>query len=235
MTDVPEVAARWKQICARVAQAEARVGRRPGSVQIIAVSKTQPAEAIEAAIAAGASDIGENYVQDAVAKARQIKVPVRWHMIGHLQRNKVARAVELFDVIHSLDSIALGEALGRYGEQRSRVIHALVEVNSGGEASKSGVAPGDTAQLIAALADQQWLRLDGLMTVPPLAPSAEAARPHFRALRAQRDELAEAAPANAPLQELSMGMSDDFEVAIEEGATMVRIGRAIFGERRNRG
>jgi PLP dependent protein len=152
-------------------------------------------------------------------------------MIGHLQRNKAARAVELFQVIHTLDNVPLGMALGRHGEHRGRPVRVLIEVNIGGEATKSGVPANRVQELLAALAAQRWLLIDGLMTIPPPTRTPEAARPHFRGLRALRDALRASAPANAPLRELSMGMTDDFTVAIEEGATMVRIGRAIFGER----
>jgi pyridoxal phosphate enzyme (YggS family) len=228
MTDV---AANWRAVCARVAAAARRAGRAAASVRIIAVAKTKPVEMIEAAIAAGAADIGENYVQEAAEKIRRIRAPVAWHAIGHLQRNKAARAVELFQVIHTLDSEALGAALARHAEQRGRVVRVLVEVNIGGEATKAGVAPAQVAGLLAALASQRWLLIDGLMAIPPPGPSADDARPYCRALRELRDRLRRDAPPNAPLGELSMGMTDDFEVAVEEGATMVRIGRAIFGER----
>jgi pyridoxal phosphate enzyme (YggS family) len=226
-----DVAANWERVRQQVAQAAQKVGRDPQAVRIIAVSKTKPVELIEQAIRAGAADIGENYVQEAVAKIPRITAPVTWHMIGHLQRNKAARAVELFNVIHTLDSVALGEALARHGEQRGQPVRVLVEVNTGGEATKHGVCAEHVEGLLAGLADRRWLSIDGLMTIPPPAEPAAAARPHFRGLRELRDQLQRQAPANAPLRELSMGMSDDFTVAIEEGATLVRIGRAIFGER----
>ena len=170
-------------------------------------------------------------MQEAAEKSRRITAPVRWHLIGHLQRNKAAHAIELFQVIHTLDSTALGAALARRAEPRHQVVQVLVEVNMGGEATKSGVAPAQVAALLEALAPQRWLLIDGLMAVPPPGPSAESARPCFRGLHELRDRLRREAPSNAPLRELSMGMSDDFEVAIEEGATMVRVGRALFGER----
>jgi pyridoxal phosphate enzyme (YggS family) len=226
-----DVAANWQAVRARVAAAARRAGRAPESVRIVAAAKTKPVDMIEAAIAAGATDIGENYVQEAAEKIRRISVPVTWHAIGHLQRNKAARAVELFQVIHTLDSAALGGALARHAEQRGQVVRVLIEVNIGGEISKNGVAPGQVAALLDALVPQRWLLIDGLMAIPPPGPSAEGARPYFHALRELRERLRRDAPANAPLRELSMGMTDDFEVAVEEGATMVRIGRAIFGER----
>jgi pyridoxal phosphate enzyme (YggS family) len=226
-----DVGANWARLQERVAAAALGSGRAPGSVRIVVASKTQPVELIERVIAAGASDIGENYVQEAAAKAPRLPATVRWHMIGQLQRNKARRAVDLFDLIHTLDSVVLGQTMSRHGEQRGRAVRVLIEVNVGGESSKNGVAPDAAPALVAALGDQSFLRVEGLMAVPPAATSAESVRPYFRQLRALRDQLAAAAPENAPMQELSMGMSDDFEVAIEEGATLVRIGRAIFGPR----
>ena len=226
-----DVAGNWRRVCDQAASAAARTRRDPLGVRIVAVSKTKPIELIEQAIAAGAADIGENYVQEAAEKIGRIRTPVTWHMIGHLQRNKAARAVELFDVIHTLDSLPLAAALARRGAERGKPVYVLIEVNMGGEMSKSGVAPAAVDELLAALAEEPWLLIDGLMTVPPPAASAEAVRPHFRALRELRDRLRRNAAANAPLRELSMGMTDDFMVAIEEGATLVRVGRAIFGER----
>jgi len=226
-----DVAANWERVRRRVAQAAERAGRDPHAVRVIAVSKTQPVELIEQAIAAGATDLGENYVQEAAEKIPRIAAPVCWHMIGHLQRNKAARAVELFEIIHTLDSVGLAETLARQAQQRGKVVRALIEVNVGGEAPKSGVPPAAVRDLLRALGEWGALRIEGLMTVPPPGASAESARPHFRGLRTLRDRLVTTAPANAPLGELSMGMSEDFEAAIEEGATMVRIGRAIFGER----
>jgi PLP dependent protein len=226
-----DVAANWQAVGARVAAAACRAGRAPESVRVIAVTKTKPVAMIAAAIDAGATDIGENYVQEAVAKIGAISTPVTWHLIGHLQRNKAARAVELFQVIHTLDSVALGAALGRHAEHHGRVLRVFIEVNVGGEATKSGVAPADVEALLGSLAAQPGLLIDGLMTMPPPGPAAESARPYFRGLRELRQRLQRNAPPNAPLRELSMGMTDDFEVAVEEGATMVRVGRAIFGER----
>ena len=226
-----DVAANWRRVCRDAVRAAERAGRDPGSVRVIAVSKTQPAARVEQVIAAGARDIGENYVQEAMQKMRQITLPVSWHMIGHLQRNKAARAVELFALIHTLDSAALGASIARHAQQRGRRARVLIEVNVGGEASKSGIQPAGVSALLAALAGEAWLEIDGLMVVPPPVDHAEAARPFFRTLRELRAQLQPRAPANAPLRELSMGMTDDFTVAIEEGATMVRIGRAIFGER----
>lgn len=226
-----DVAANWRRVCERAAEAAVCSGRTARDVRVVAVSKTKSVELIEQAIAAGVTDVAENYVQEAAGKIPRIAAPVTWHMIGHLQRNKAARAVELFDVIHTLDSVPLARALARHGARRGLPVHTLIEVNVAGETSKNGVAPANVARLLAEVAELSWLVIEGLMTVPPLSATADAARPHFRALRALRDQLGPGTPPNAPLRELSMGMTDDFTVAIEEGATMVRVGRAIFGER----
>jgi len=220
----------WHRVRQAVTAAAARSGRNAAAICIIAASKTKPAAVIRQALDAGIRDFGENYVQEAAGKITAVGNGARWHLIGHLQRNKAARAVELFDMIHTLDSVALGKALSRHGAGRRRPVRVLVEVNLGGEASKSGIRADETAHLLEALAGEEYLTVEGLMTVPPPGP-VELARGFFRELRCLRDHLSENAPANAPLQELSMGMTDDYEVAVEEGATMVRIGRALLGER----
>ena len=226
-----DVAGNCQRIRDQVAQAARRAGRDPQTVQIIAASKTKPVELIERAIEAGMTDIGENYVQEAADKIGRISAPVTWHMIGHLQRNKAGRAVELFDVIHTLDSVALADALARRGEHCGHVVRVLAEVNMGAETTKHGVDADEVERLIAALAGRRWLLVDGLMAIPPPGQSPEDSRPYFQRLRELRDRLRTTAAPNCPLRELSMGMTDDFTVAVEEGATMVRIGRAIFGER----
>ena len=216
-----DVAANLAAVRARIVAAAERSRRDPAGVRLLAVSKTKPAALVRAALAAGVTDIGENYVQEAEAKRAAVPEPARWHLIGHLQRNKAAKALATFDCIHTIDSAALGAAVARHAAARGAAVEVLVEVNVGGEASKHGVAPADLPALLAELRDPN-LRVLGLMTVPP-AGEPQATRPFFRQLR----RLAEA----AGLAELSMGMTDDFEVAIEEGATMVRVGRAIFGTR----
>jgi pyridoxal phosphate enzyme (YggS family) len=226
-----DVAGNCERIREQVAQAARRAGRDPQAVRIVAVSKTKPVALVERAIEAGMTDIGENYVQEAADKIRRISAPVSWHMIGHLQRNKAGRAVELFDVIHTLDGAVLADALARHGERCGHVVRVLVEVNMGGEATKHGVDADEVERLMASLADRRWLLVDGLMAIPPPGQRPEDSRPYFRRLRVLRDRLRPTAAPNCPLRELSMGMTDDFTVAIEEGATMVRIGRAIFGER----
>ena len=212
---------------ARIGAAAYKLGRDASSIRLVLASKTQPGEAIRAAYQAGARDFGENYVQEAIAKRAELAdlTEVRWHLIGHLQTNKARTAASAFSLIHSVDSVRLAEALAR--AQPSPRVHALIEVNLGGEASKTGVTPDSVAAILDAARGK--IEVDGLMTIPPPAPTAEAARPYFARLRELRDRLA--TQSSYALSELSMGMTDDFEVAIEEGATIVRIGRAVFGER----
>lgn len=207
----------------RVARAAARAGRRADEVLLIGVSKTVDAERIRAAVAAGVQALGENRVQEAKSKVATLGRPVPWHLIGHLQTNKARDAVELFDVIHSVDRLELAREIDRRARVAGRVVDALVEVNLAGEASKGGVAPDGLPALLDALGPLDRVRVRGLMAIPPAGEPAANARRWFAALRA----LAE----RHGLKELSMGMSADFEAAIEEGATMVRVGTAIFGAR----
>lgn len=222
---------RAQRILGAIADAAARAGRDPAEVRLIAATKTKPVEGLEEALAAGITEFGENYVQEAEPKIAAIGGRARWHLIGHLQRNKAKRAVELFDTIHTVDNAALGRGLDRYASERGIVLPVLIEVNIAAEPSKSGVAPADVAALLTELGACVSLTIDGLMTMPPPGPTAEASRSYFRQARELRDELQAGAPRNAPLRALSMGMSDDYTVAIEEGATMVRIGRALLGDR----
>jgi PLP dependent protein len=212
---------------ARIGAAAYKVGRETSSIRLVLASKTQPSVAIRAAWEAGAREFGENYVQEAIAKRAELSdlTDIRWHLIGHLQTNKAKTAAGAFALIHSVDSVRLAQALSR--AQPSPRVHALIEVNLGAEASKTGVAPDGVAAILDAARGK--IEIDGLMTIPPPARSAEAARPYFARLRELRDRLA--TQSGYALSELSMGMTDDFEVAIEEGATIVRIGRAVFGER----
>jgi pyridoxal phosphate enzyme (YggS family) len=212
---------------ARIGAAAYKIGRKSSSIRLVLASKLQSSDAIRAAYEAGARDFGENYVQEAIAKRGELRdlTAIRWHLIGHLQTNKAKTAASAFGLIHSVDSSRLAEALAR--AQPSPRIHTLIEVNLGGEASKSGAAPDAVAAILDAARDK--IEIDGLMTIPPPAPRAEATRPYFARLRELRDRLA--TESGYALSELSMGMTDDFEVAIEEGATIVRIGRAVFGER----
>ncbi len=228
-----EIERRLGAVRERVAAATRRAGRATDSVRLVLASKTQPAAAVRAAYAAGARDFGENYVQEALAKQSELSDlnDIRWHLIGHLQTNKARVAAAAFDLIHSLDATRLGDALSRCQPKASTSpsarVAVLVEINLGGEASKTGISPKDAESLIEALIGKIDIR--GLMAIPPLGTGPEHSRPYFVRLRDLRYRLA--ASTGLALSELSMGMTDDFEVAIEEGATIVRVGRAVFGER----
>jgi pyridoxal phosphate enzyme (YggS family) len=222
MAELQGIAANVAGIEARIAAACARAGRRPEEVTLVAVSKTQPAAAVDAAIAAGIAEVGENKVQEARDKQPEVRGAARWHLIGHLQSNKAKDAVRLFDLIHTVDSLELAEKLARAAEAAGKRQEVLLQVNVGGEAQKSGIAPEGVEALANGVQGLQSLHLRGLMTIPPVG-SAEDTRRYFTRLRGIRDTLG--------LEHLSMGMSEDFEVAIEEGATIVRVGRAIFGAR----
>ena len=229
---MPDIGLQYRRLMSRIAEAADKSGRPPSAVKLLAASKSQTSDSIRAAMAAGLSLIGENYVQEAHEKKAIISEPAEWHMIGHLQRNKVKAAVELFDVIETLDSLALAHALDHEGKKRDKIVRTLIEVNLAGEKSKSGIAPKDLAQLLADVANLQYVAVEGLMTVPPMQDDPENARGYFRALRQLSETCGHfGAAANIRLKELSMGMSDDFAVAIEEGATIVRIGTALFGPR----
>jgi PLP dependent protein len=209
----------------RIAAACLRAGRAPQEVTLIAVSKTVDAVTVEAAFRAGIGNFGENRVQEAQPKIQSLlhlAPRPTWHLIGHLQSNKVKTALELFDIIHSVDSIELAENLNRRAGRKRGI---LLEVNIAGEASKNGFPESALKGAMAAISKMPDIEIRGLMTVAPLVAEAEEVRPVFRRLRALRDSLG--------LKELSMGMTDDFEIAVEEGSTLVRIGRAIFGERRS--
>ncbi|MCZ7626283.1 MAG: YggS family pyridoxal phosphate-dependent enzyme [Candidatus Methylomirabilota bacterium] len=222
---------RIEQARGRMAEAAVRVGRDPDEVELIAVTKTVQVPRIREAIEAGATVLGENRIQEAADKIALLSAfPIRWHLIGHLQTNKSRAAAELFEVIHSLDSIKLAAALDRHGAALQKRIRVLVEVNLEGEPSKSGILEHDLVPLLDACRQFSNLVIDGLMAIPPFRKHPEDVRPFFRRLRLLRDEAAKLYP-NYPLRHLSMGMSHDFEVAIEEGATLVRIGTAIFEAR----
>lgn len=218
-----DLASRIAVVRGRIRTACERAGRSPDDVTLIAVSKTHDTAAIGAAFAAGVYDFGENRVQEAATKVGPLRAAgttPRWHFIGHLQSNKVADAIDLFDILHSVDSVHLAEAISRRTMHRVKV---LMEVNVAGEASKFGAALADVSGLAEGIGSMPGLDLVGLMTVAPQVDDPESVRPVFRTLRQLRDAVG--------LRELSMGMTDDFEVAVEEGATLVRVGRALFGER----
>lgn len=215
---------------ARVGAACARVGRSADGVTIVAVTKTHGPEVVEAVIAAGIVDVGENKIQEFLAKRPHIKKPCRWHLVGTLQRNKANKAVGAFDMIHSIDRLRIAETLSRLGAEREQTTSVLLEVNTTGEVTKHGFAPNETPDMAAKLSALPHLRLEGLMTLGPLTDDEAAIRRAFQSLFRLKTKLEN--DLSTPLPHLSMGMSDDFEIAIEEGATLVRLGRVLFGERR---
>jgi pyridoxal phosphate enzyme (YggS family) len=226
---VSDVGRRLDDVRGRINDACSVAGRRPGSVSIVAVAKGFGPETVEAALANGLSTIGENRVQEAREKAGLCPSTVRWHMVGRLQTNKSRDAASLFELIHSVDSVRLLEALDRAADGVVGTLRVLLQVNVAGDAAKAGFAPEDVPAAIEAAGRLQRIEIAGLMTVPPFTADPELARPHFGRLRACREKWA--AETGLSLEELSMGMSNDFEVAIREGATMVRLGTALFGNR----
>ncbi|MFN3929361.1 MAG: YggS family pyridoxal phosphate-dependent enzyme [Thermoflexus sp.] len=240
------VAERWEQVQERIVRAAQRAGRDPAEVTVVAVTKTVPPERIAEAYACGLRIFGENRVEEAEEKIPRVQAllgnqaEIHWHLVGHLQRRKVRRALAMFEVIHSVDSVPLAEKLSRLAAERGGSIGILLECNIPGEATKYGFPldrweeeagqRGAFFEAVARILDLPGLQVLGLMTVAPMASDPEMVRPVFRRLRALREVLASRFP-QACWAHLSMGMTDDFEVAIEEGATMIRLGRAIFGER----
>jgi pyridoxal phosphate enzyme (YggS family) len=227
---VSELSARLERIRGRIRAACERAGRDPGTVSLVAVTKGFGPEAVRAAMSLGVTDFGENRIQEAEPKILAVSPRPRWHLVGHLQTNKARRAAELFDEVQSLDSGRLAEELSKRATRAAREIPCLVEVNTSGDAAKYGVAPEDAAGLLLRCREFPGLSPHGLMTIGPLKGGPEGARRAFRALREVRD-AAVGEGLLPPDADLSMGMSDDFEIGIEEGATIVRIGTAIFGAR----
>lgn len=221
----------YRKIMERIGEAATRCGRPAGAVKLLGAAKSQNAEAIRAAIAAGLALVGENYVQEAQEKKKLVAERAEWHMIGHLQRNKAKAAVEIFDVVESLDSFALARELDKEGRRREKVVRVFVQVNLGGEKSKSGIAKSSVEALLEQIAPLANLRIEGLMTVPPFRENPEESRRYFRELAELKEKLATLRLPNVDLKELSMGMTHDYAVAVEEGATIVRIGTALFGPR----
>jgi len=216
----------------RIAAACRRSGRRREDVKLVAISKTHPAEAIRAAFAAGLRDFGENRVQEAQSKRPLLAdLDVTWHLVGHLQSNKARAARETFNWVHSVDSLRLADKLAQASAPGGEPLPVLIEVNLGGEASKAGVQASEVADLAAKIGDLSALSLRGLMVIPPFLENPDAVRPYFRQLRTLARDIESLHLPNVSMQVLSMGMSHDFEVAIEEGATLVRVGTAIFGAR----
>jgi len=228
-----QLAARLTAVRERIAAAAKSCGRQPEEVKLIAISKTHPASVIRTLIEFGATDLGENRVQEAEEKITEIgRERARWHLVGHLQANKARRAVNLFEVIHSVDSLDLAQRLNRLcAEEGREKLPILIQVDLGHEETKSGIDESELTHLVDGLRSLKHLELIGLMTLPPFFDDTEQSRPFFRRLRELRDELELRGAFGNRKGELSMGMTHDFEIAIQEGATMVRIGTAIFGER----
>ena len=225
---------RFEDVRVRVGTAARRSQRSPDDIRLIAISKTHPAETISAALNLGLTDFGENRVQEAAAKITELgRARARWHLVGHLQSNKARRAAKLFDYVHSLDSVELAQHLNEacVAQERSE-LPVLIQIDLGGEKTKTGLNPRNLPELLAAVKGFPRLRLIGLMTLPPYFENPDCGRPYFKTLRELRDDLRVQGHFGEHPGELSMGMSHDFEIAIEEGATMVRVGTAIFGERR---
>jgi len=217
------------QVRERISEACRRTGRVEDSVTLVVVTKSVTAEAIRLLWRLGVRDIGENRVQETLRKAEELEdCEFGWHMVGHLQRNKVKAALGLFELIHSVDSVRLADEIQRQAESRGRTVRVLVEVNVSGEVAKCGVGRDEARALVEHISNLEALSLEGLMTMAPFVEDPEDTRRHFAALRELRDELNAGAALRRPLSTLSMGMTQDFEVAVEEGADMVRVGTAIF-------
>jgi len=225
-----DVAANVARIRERIARAAERAGRSPETVTLVAVSKVVEPARIQAALAAGVTDVGENYVQEAAAKRPEVGAAARWHMIGHLQRNKTKQAVQIFDMIQTVDSERLAEVIGRHAQASGRTMPVLLQVNTSGEDSKSGVEPERAAELLHVVAGVGGIRVEGLMTIGRWDPDPERARPEFRLLAELARKLED--ESGVQMRWLSMGMSHDFETAIEEGANLIRVGTGVFGPRR---
>ena len=223
---------RIAEIRQRIVRAAETAGRDPLNVHLVAVSKTISAERVRMAIAAGADILGENYVQEATQKFSDLSaLSATWHFIGHLQRNKARYVVRIFDLIHSVDSTRLADELNRQAGKINKMQPILIQVNLAGEKTKSGIPPEDAETLARHISALPHLSLQGLMTMPPYFNAPEKVRPYFRQLRNLRDRIMDMSIENVSMSELSMGMTGDFEVAVAEGATLVRVGTAIFGTR----
>ncbi len=223
---------RLKKVKHRIDKAAVACNRNPASITLVAVSKTVSAQNVQQAITAGVTTLGENYVQEARDKISALEdYPAAWHFIGHLQSNKAKYAVKLFDLIHSVDSLKLARELNKQAQKNDKIQRILIQVNISQEETKSGIAVDETLGLIEEVGRLGNLSIKGLMTMPPFFNQPERVRPFFAALRNLRNQIQKNTVPNVSMDELSMGMTGDFEVAIQEGATMVRIGTAIFGER----
>ena len=223
---------RIDSIAERIKIAATTAGRRAESIRLVAVSKTVAAERVRAAVETGITILGENYIQEARNKIEVLQdLPVSWHFIGHLQSNKAKYAVRLFDLIHSVDTLKLARELDKQASKHDKVQDVLIQVNTGKEASKSGVYEEEALALVREAGQMNNLAVKGLMTMPPFFNAPEKVRPFFQSLRELRDKIRSESLPGVSMDELSMGMTGDFEAAIQEGATLVRIGTAIFGER----
>jgi PLP dependent protein len=225
-----EIAANLEKVRETIAEAERKSARTAGSVELVAVTKTHSAEVVQLAVDAGQLLFGENRVQEAKAKIPELPSKLRWHLIGHLQSNKARLALTLFELIHGVDSIDLLQHLNRVAEDLGVFPRVLLQVNVAGESSKFGFPPQKLLSEVASIVQIDRLQIEGLMTIPPLAAAPEQSRKYFVQLRELRDRLER--EFKFPLPHLSMGMTADYGVAVEEGATLVRVGTAIFGERR---
>jgi PLP dependent protein len=226
------IAENLKTVMDRIAAAAGRIGRDPASVKLVVVTKTVDAGRVREAVTAGAKILGENRVQEARDKVEQLGLVAHWHLIGRLQTNKAKYAVKLFDVIHSVDSLSLAVELDRQAAKIGKVQDVLMEVSIAGEAAKAGVSISETAKLVQEAGRLRNISIKGLMAVPPYSEDPEDSRPYFQTLRELAERIRQENIPGISMQELSMGMSGDYTVAVEEGATMVRVGSAIFGERK---
>lgn len=224
-----EIAENLDRVREQIAQSAAKAGRAADDIELVAITKTHPAEKVREAVEVGQTLFGESRVQEARVKIPELPSSVRWHFVGHLQKNKIRHALPLFELFHSVDSLALAEDINRIAEEEGLHPRVLLEVNVAGEGSKFGFARGKLREQIEALLALPRLSIEGLMCIPPLAEEAEGSRKYFVQLRELRDAIEK--EFNLKLPRLSMGMTNDFPVAVEEGATLVRVGTAIFGER----
>mgnify|MGYP001384855841 CR=1 FL=1 len=228
---MPTIADNISRVRERIEEAATRCGSDPDNIRLIAVSKTKPVPLLEEALAAGGYDLGENRVQEALEKYDDIGTRATWHLIGHLQTNKARHAIRMFDMIHSVDRLHLGEEISKRCEALEKKMPVLVQVKTSDEDTKSGIPPEQTLELVEQLAALPGISVQGLMTIPALSTEPDDARSAFELLRNLRDRVADAAIDGVEMRYLSMGMTHDFEIAIEEGANMIRVGTAIFGAR----
>ncbi|GFO64497.1 YggS family pyridoxal phosphate-dependent enzyme [Geomonas paludis] len=226
-----DIAQHLREIQERIAQAAVRAGRDPETVRLVAVSKTKPAAAIAEAFACGQVIFGENYVQELVTKQPELPAEISWHFIGNLQSNKVRQIAGKVDLVHSVDRLSLAREIDRQWGALGKVCDILVQVNISREETKGGASSEELLDLVREVAQLPHVKVKGLMTMPPFFDDPEGARPYFRKLSEMAEEVRQAAIPGVEMLELSMGMSGDFEAAIEEGATLVRVGSALFGER----